>query len=65
MKYYKKVTADDILILCIDANNNYSVASKNDPEPLGYVNHSWEGQTGWKEISRAEAEGILGYSLAE
>ena len=40
-RYYKKVTADDIFVKCVDENNNYSIASKNDPEPEGYTHSAW------------------------
>jgi len=63
MEFYKKITAGDILIKCIDANNNYSISSKNDPVPDGYVNHVWEKSGSWERISKAEAEEILGYSI--
>lgn len=62
-EFYKKVTDKDILVLTIDKNNNYSIASKNDPEPDGFVNFSWEGRTGWEPISAEEASEILGYDV--
>ena len=71
-RYYKKVTADDIFVKCVDENNNYSIASKNDPEPEGYTHSAWYDQmkedsrnAGWKQISVEEASKILGYDVTE
>lgn len=63
MEFYKKVTVDDIFIKCIDHNNNYSIASANDPEPDGYTNHSWEGKEGWIKTTAKDASEILGYDV--
>jgi len=70
VEFYKKVTSDDILIKCVDKDNNYSIASKNDPEPESFTRHSFHGQAnqkdrefGWERITREEAEEILGYEI--
>ena len=64
-EYYKRVTAEDVLVKCIDNNNNYSIASRNNPEPDGYTNHSWENKTNWEQITAEEASEILGYDVTE
>ena len=65
MEYYKKNAAADIFVKAIDNKNNYSIASKNDPDPDGFSNHTWENYSGWEKINRAEAAKILGYDPEE
>lgn len=66
--FYKKETYNDVLIKIFDEKGNYSVTSKNDPEPDVFTGPSFHGQAnkqdstwGWEKISKAEAERILGY----
>ncbi len=72
MEFFKKITDDDVLVMCIDRQGNFSIASKNDPEPDGYTRPSFHGQAnqkdrtaGWERIAREEATAILGYDPTE
>jgi len=72
MEYFKKVTGDDILVKCIDKNNNYSIASKKDPEPDYFTRRTFHEQAnqkdrgiGWEQITAEEASEILGYDVTE
>ena len=74
MQFYKKVTKDDVLVKCIDGNGNYSIASKNDPEPDFYTRPTFHQQAnkddlyslnGWGQITMEEASKILGYDVTE
>ena len=72
MEFFKKITDDDVLIMCVDNRGNFSVASRNDPEPLGFTRPSFHGQAnqkdrtaGWERIAREEATAILGYDPEE
>lgn len=63
MEFYKKEIKNDILVKAIDKQNNYSLASQNDPELEGYINHMWENDISkWIKISGEEVEEILGYN---
>lgn len=57
MKYYRK---NDVM-KAIDDENNYSLVSRTDPEPDGYVNHHWKGDPGegWTEIKEEEYNDTL------
>ena len=72
MEFFKKITDDDVLVMCIDRQGNFSIASRNDPEPLGFTRPSFHGQAnqkdrtaGWERIAREEATAILGYDPEE
>jgi len=65
LEFYKKKEADDVLVKIFDEKGNYSVASKNDPEPEGFIHHPDHDLRGWEKISREEAEEILGYNPTE
>lgn len=65
LEFYKKKEADDVLVKVFDENGNYSVASKNDPEPEAFIHHPDHDLRGWEKISREEAEEILGYDPTE
>jgi len=63
-RYYEKVQNDEILILAIDDNNNYSIASDKDPEPVGYTNHQWgDDVADWIELTPEKASAVLGYEV--
>ena len=62
--FYKKDIENDILVKIFDEKGNYSIASKNDPEPEGFIHHPDHDLRGWEKISRDEAKEILGYDPA-
>lgn len=60
-RWFKQIEGSEILVKCLDANNNYSLAGGLDPEWEGYTDHVWGKDTAeWIEIGEAEAETILG-----
>lgn len=63
--FYKKDIENDVLVKVFDEKGNYSVASKNDPEPEGFIHHPDHDLRGWEKISKDEAERILGYDPTE
>ncbi len=74
MEFFKKVTAGDVLVKSIDSNGDYSIASKNDPEPDSYTRPTFHQQAnkedlysvnGWQKITAEEASKILGYDVTE
>lgn len=65
MEYYKKITEDDILILFLTNGKDYSIASKNDPQPDGCTDFTWEGKKGFEQITAEEASAILGWDVTE
>ena len=65
INYYKKITEDDVLILFLDNSKDYSMASKNDPEPDVYTDFTWESKKGYEQITAEEASAILGYDVTE
>lgn len=64
-EFYKKKEADDVLVKVFDEKGNYSVASKNDPEPEVFIRHPDHDLREWEKISREEAKRILGYDPTE
>jgi hypothetical protein len=65
MKYYEKQTDSDTLIMSVAGDGNFSIASKNSPEPDGFVGPSDPFGRGYVEVIRERAEEILGYDPGE
>jgi hypothetical protein len=65
VKYYKKEDDGETFVLSIDeGDNNYSIASNLDPEPEGFIDHHWgEDAEEWQEITKEDAEKILGWDF--
>lgn len=62
--HYKKATENDMLILSISHDGqSYGIASRDDPNPDLYTGSP--DLRGYTEISREEAEKILGYDPEE
>jgi hypothetical protein len=65
MKYYEKQNGEEIFVMAVDENGNYSVASNLDPEPDGFTAPADPFAGGYKECGRERAEEVLGYSLED
>ena len=63
--FYKKKISKTTPVKIFDEKGNYSIASKNEPEPEGFIHHPDHDLRGWEKISREEAEEILGYDPTE
>lgn len=60
---YKKIIDDDVVVKVFDEKGNFSIASKNDPEPDYFLHYPDHDLSGWELITKKEAEDILGYEF--
>ena len=65
MKYYEKQKGEEIFIMTVDDNGNYSIASNLDSDPDGFIAPADPFGRGYKECSKQRAEKILGYKDSE